>query len=485
MRPLAVLLLFAAPMLAQADDVLAEPRQIPLTRDEMKEFLEDMKDRTPRIPLLELTDEDRAILGDRADSYETRLRYHYTPAGETMRAEGPRTGTNQGTPGGQGRPGGGGSGFSFSAGSGREPDPNMSLDYGFKVELFWIVSRTNNCQYCLGHQESKLINAGLVEDQIAALDSDWLQFTPAEQAAFAFARKITFEPHNFGDADIVALRPYFTDLQILEMVFSTAGNNAINRWKEGTGVPQSRDGGIRIGRGDTPPAAEEEEHSYLTPTSPQYQAQITQVAPVVFTPAAGDLTTDTIFDRPPLESREEVEEALAACRERQPRLPLLDQDAARQVLGEEAPEGELPQWILLLTNFPRDGKNRILGQLQAEQEDAELSELMRAQASWIIARQDRAWYATGEAMNRLRELGQTDEQIFALDGDWSEFTPAERSLFTLAKNLSACPIVLTDAQVTEAVELTSPHEVVQLITYTTSRASFDRITEAAGLQLED
>jgi alkylhydroperoxidase family enzyme len=475
MRFLASLLLLVAPAAAWADDVLNEPRQIPLTRDEMKEFLEDMKDRTPRIPLPELTEEDIAALGDRANSYESRLRYHYTP----QRPDSGSSGT------GGPRSGGGGSGGGTFSGIGRDPDPNMSLDYGFKVELFWIVSRTNNCQYCLGHQESKLINAGLVENQIAALDSDWLQFTPAEQAAFAFARKITYEPHNFGEADIEALRPYFTDLQILEMVFSTAGNNAINRWKEGTGVPQSRDGGIRIGRGETPPAAEDEEHSYLTPTSPQFQAQITTVAPVVFTPAAGDLTTDTVCNRPPLESREEVEAALAACRERTPRLPLVSPETAREVLAEEAPDGDLPQWVLLLANFPRDGRSRIVSQYRAEQEEGQLSQLMKARAAWIIARQDRAWYATGDAMNRLRELGQTDEQIFALDGDWSEFTPGERSLFAVARNLAASPVVLTDAEVAEALDLTTPHEVVQLITYVTTRASFDRITEAAGLQLED
>jgi hypothetical protein len=104
--------------------------------------------------------------------------------------------------------------------------------------------------------------------------------------------------------------------------------------------------------------------------------------------------------------------------------------------------------------------------------------------SWIIGRQDRAWYAVGRAQKRLRELGQTDDQIYALDGDWQEFTPAERSLFTLARKLAATPVVLTDDDVSAALKLTGPREVVQLISYVTGRASFDRVTEAAGLQLE-
>ena len=104
--------------------------------------------------------------------------------------------------------------------------------------------------------------------------------------------------------------------------------------------------------------------------------------------------------------------------------------------------------------------------------------------SWIVARQDRAWYALGEARRRLRALGQSDEQIYQLDGDWEEFTPAERALFTVARQLAASPIVLTDAEVAEALKRTSPRDVVQLISYVTTRASFDRITEAAGLALE-
>jgi hypothetical protein len=58
-------------------------------------------------------------------------------------------------------------------------------------------------------------------------------------------------------------------------------------------------------------------------------------------------------------------------------------------------------------------------------------------------------------------------------------------LFTLASKLAATPIVLTDDDVAEAVQLAGPRDTVQLINYTTVRASFDRITEAAGLQLED
>ena len=93
-----------APTLPTADPVADAPRPVPLTRPEMKQALEDMKVRRPRIPLPELTAAEKA--GDREAGYEGRLRCLYLPPGE-----------------------GRGGGF----GLGREADPKMSLDYRFKT----------------------------------------------------------------------------------------------------------------------------------------------------------------------------------------------------------------------------------------------------------------------------------------------------------------------------------------------------------------
>jgi alkylhydroperoxidase family enzyme len=368
----------------------------------------------------------------------------------------------------------------------------MTLDYPFKTELFWIVSRTNNCQYCLGHQESKLLAAGLKEDEIAALDGDWAGFTPAQRAAFAFVRKITYEPHLLTDADVNGLRAYYTDLQILEMTLSVAGNNSINRWKEGVGVPQSLNGGgfgaRRAENGNAPapaPAPPERAaaHSYLTPTSEKFRETVTRVAPLLVDDTTGKPTRRTVSRRPALESRAEVEKALEACRRRSPRLPLVPEAEARAVVSSNFPEGPLPQWVRLLANFPRDGV-RLINGVRSNEEKGDLSPLLKARASWVIARQDRAWYATGQALRRLRDLGQTDDQVYALDGDWSELAPVDRALLVVARKLAASPVVLTDADVAEAVKLAGPRDVVQLINYTTGRASFDRITEVAGLSVE-
>lgn len=476
-----------------AENSDSQPRPIPLTRPEMKELLEDMKGRKPRIPLPELTEEEKERFGGRGGGYEGRLRSLYMPAGE-----GGFGGIGGGGIGGRppgGGPAGGGqnrrpAGGNPGGGFGGNADENMTLDYGFKTQLFWIVSRTNNCQYCLGHQESKLLGAGMTEDEIASLDSNWAAFSPKQQAAYAFARKFTFEPHHLSDADIDGLRPHFTDMQILEMILSMSWNNSINRWKEGVGVPQSAGGGNfgrrreggEAGGNAAPPAAEA--HSYRTPTAEKFQKVVTKVAPLTLDGKSSEPTRVTVCNRPPLESRSDVEAALAAAAKRKARLPLVAEAEAKKVLPEDWPAGHLSPWIRLLANFPREARRNIVSNRSAD-EKGDLSPLLKAQVSWIIARQDRAWYATGEAQSRLLKLNQSADQIYKLDGDWKEFTPAEQAMFTVARKLAASPVVLTDADVNEALKQTSPRDVVQLVSYVTGRAAFDRVTEAAGLPIEE
>ncbi len=322
------------------------------------------------------------------------------------------------------------------------------------------------------------------EEEIAALDGDWSEFSPARRAAFALARKLSYEPQRLGDADVDRLREYYKDLQILEMVLSTSGNNSINRWKEGIGVPQSKEGtGFMTWAAKPPPTDRPLPiKSFLTPTPEKYKDVVSKVAPVEADEKTGKPTHLTVSRRPAPESRAEAEKALEACRKRTPRLPLVDEARAREV-APDGTKGAVPQWVRLLANFPRDGKSRIVEQ-RTNDTKGDLTPLLKAQVSWIVARQDRAWYAAGQAKRRLHDLGQSDDQIYKLDGSWREFTPVEQAQFTLARDLAASPIVLTDDQVAEALKLTSPRDVTQLISYVTGRALFDRVTEAAGLQLE-
>ncbi len=196
------------PSLYAAD--LPGPKPIPATRPEAKAALERLKSREPRLPLPAPTDEERAEAQGREFGLVNngRMRNLYLPADLRSRT------------------------------TSRQKDPAMTLDYGFTVELFWIASRGNNCHYCLGHQETKLLTAGIEEPRIAALDADWSRFTAAERAAYALTRKLTLRPDQITDVDIAAVEKHYKPLQVLELVMLVARYNATNRWTDSLGIPQ-------------------------------------------------------------------------------------------------------------------------------------------------------------------------------------------------------------------------------------------------------
>lgn len=459
----------------------AEPdetaRPIPATRPEMKQLLEDMKARTVRLPLPELTAAEKEQLGERADDYESRLRYHYL-----IESEGSAFGSRPRTAGTSTSPGAAAAARDFR----RNADENMSLSYEFKTELFWIVSRTNNCQYCLGHQEQKLAAAGLSEDRIAALDLEWEAFTPAERAAYAWARKLTWSPNAVVDADIQALREHYTDLQILEMTLSIAGNNAINRWKEGTGVAQSQHGTRFFENASTKAPRETLPiDTFVTPTASKYQQKRSVVAALA-ADTNGTSTRAVVGAPPAIESRSQVESQLAAMQLRRARLPLASIEETRSAFGDAIVGKTPPAWMRLLANFPNESLRRIDSLLDAKVTEEDLSLLDRARVSWVVARQDRAWYAVAHAMQRLQELGETVDRVYALDsnqkdGDQSSLSDTERAILVMARKLATSPITLSDDEVADVVRLAGPRRATQLINFVTSRAYFDRVTEAAGL----
>ena len=416
----------AVPLAAQADAPSDEPKAVPATRPEIKEALEKLKHRTPRLPLPPVTEADRAAAGERSVVNNGRARALYLP--ESWR---PSRGQN---------------------------DPDMSLDYGFKTQLFWIVSRGNNCHYCLGHQEHKLAAVGMDDDTIAALDSDWSRFKPGEQAAMHLARNMTLEPHAIATADIDALRPYFTDPQIIELVYTIASYNSTNRWTDSLGLPQDhtfRDGPIH----------------FDTPTSAQFVSARSIAAP---TPR---------LKRPPLESEEEVQAALSAARQRQPRVALPREEAARRVMADVWSDSDMPQWVIALAQFPQTGSRQV-AMAKAIATEGDLEDLLKFQLARISARHNRAWYMLGNIDALLIKFGVSKEDLGKLDGSWDEFTPAEQEAFKFARKLTVNSWQITDADIARLRKHYNDRQVAQIVHGVCTANFFDRFTETLGLQLQ-
>ncbi len=81
--------------------------------------------------------------------------------------------------------------------AGAETSPKWERIFG--SSLFWVTTRAVKCPYCMGHCEMNWEVAGLSKDEIAERSrllsgDDWSSFPPAEQRAFAFARKLSESP---------------------------------------------------------------------------------------------------------------------------------------------------------------------------------------------------------------------------------------------------------------------------------------------------
>jgi len=353
----------------------------------------------------------------------------------------------------------------------------VTLDYGFKTRLFWIASRINNCQYCLGHQESKLLAVGMTDDDLARLDTDWSGFPENEQAAFALARKLTLAPGSLNDTDIDQCLAHFTGKEILEMALSVGGNNAINRWKEGIGVAQAGNGG----NSGWAQASADGVHSYLTPTADRFGTVASAVAILSSAKSSDDLAVTA--PPSPLPSAEQIAAGLATARSRSARLPLVAEPQAREILGALSPEGAMPHWMRLLAHFPVAGP-RMVKAFELTAASPGLSSVDQARIAWTVARRNRAWYALGLAEERLRALGADDAALADLAGDQSRLSAADRAVLVVADRLAASPVACTDADFETALEATTPGTMVQVVHAVAMDSLFDRFTEAAGLTLE-
>jgi AhpD family alkylhydroperoxidase len=451
--------------------------QVPVTRKDMKEALEGSKRNVPRLPLPPVTEEEKARAEEAAkkaaeggEATKTgrssglgggivnngRMRNYYLADYNVGRQPGTGQGQGQGRPQAAGP--GGGVGFS------REAEPGLSLGNAFQTQLFWVVSRANNCTYCMGHQEAKLTAAGLSDDDIAALDGNWSDFDAAKRAALVFTAKLTNAPHTLADTDIQALRAHYNDAQITEIILAVANFNAMNRWTGPLRIPQ------------------EERHVFLKPTSEKYASIASSVAPAADGSEKAGFVAPRVKRRPALESREAAESALEAARKRAPRIKLADASEARELLNGS--EGDaVPQWVRLLAVFPRSGAGRVASRVAA-QEKGSLDSRTKAIIAWVSARNDRAWYALGHAKQRLLALGFTEDQIYALDKPEQLESPLDRELVKFARKITLDPALVDDDDFARIRALLDDKKVAEVVYQITEAASFDRITEAAGLTLE-
>lgn len=101
------------------------------------------------------------------------------------------------------------------------------------IELvFQRVSLMNGCAFCVDMHWHDLLKGGEDPQRLNSL-STWREtslFTEREQAALAWAESLTdLHRTHVSDEDFAALRPHFTDAEIVDLSFAVTTINAWNR----------------------------------------------------------------------------------------------------------------------------------------------------------------------------------------------------------------------------------------------------------------
>ena len=399
---------------AAADDAVGS-KPVPSDRQQILDALEKLKQRTPRIPLpTEAKEAAPPASGALGVVNNGLMRNYYLPA--ELR----------------------------SGGFSRQTDPAMKLDNVFSTELFWIVSRVNNCHYCLGHQEAKLKTAGVLEQQLLELDTDWKLFPADRQAAFAFARKLTLAPHAISDEDIEGLRSHFADAQILEIAFLVGRYNSTNRWTDSLGIPQ-------------------EDHR-------DFKSELSTAS--LKTPSA--VAVHGFPARPIIDEMATWEAAYQKASQRVSRLPL--ENSIKDFHQTPA------NYERLLATFPVQGRQWI-DQIRSARTVGSLPADLKEKIAYVAARADNAWYMQHRARSALLKRGLSDKEIFHLTN--SADNKPDSTVLKFVFKLTANPQTISDADVAELLKSYSPAQVAEIVYHVGVAAFLDRVSETAGLGWKD
>ena len=96
-----------------------------------------------------------------------------------------------------------------------------------------VVSKLNECSYCVSHHTPRLVDHGFLPDAVARiLDPDVPGFDEVDLLVRDYAVQVTTNPQRIRDQVFVALRKHFSEEQIVELTLRTALCGFSNRFND-------------------------------------------------------------------------------------------------------------------------------------------------------------------------------------------------------------------------------------------------------------
>ncbi|GIW90800.1 MAG: hypothetical protein KatS3mg109_1232 [Pirellulaceae bacterium] len=186
--------------------------------------------------------------------------------------------------------------------------------------------------------------------------------------------------------------------------------------------------------------------------------------------------------RPEWPAAAEVRRAWERARRRTIRIPLEVPTAGEALLTEYWPTGQAPHWAKALSMLPAVAESQIQ-QWEGVHQASKLSAQAKAWVAWVTARENRAWYASWHAFQRLRQMDYPEERI--LDHTTQEELEAVPApILEFARRLTSEPYAIGDDDIARLRQLLSDHQIAELVYVTATCNAFDRWTECLALPIE-
>ena len=96
-----------------------------------------------------------------------------------------------------------------------------------------VVSKLNECTYCVAHHAPRLIDQGLNAETISSiLEPDCPGLDEVDRLVRDYAIQVTEKPQNIRDGIFDSLRKHFSEAQIVELTLRTALCGFFNRFND-------------------------------------------------------------------------------------------------------------------------------------------------------------------------------------------------------------------------------------------------------------
>ena len=96
-----------------------------------------------------------------------------------------------------------------------------------------VVSKLNECAYCVAHHTPRLVDEGLAPETVAnILDDEVPGLDDVDMLVRDYAAQVTTNPQRLRDAMFERLRQHFSEEQIVELTLRTALCGFFNRFND-------------------------------------------------------------------------------------------------------------------------------------------------------------------------------------------------------------------------------------------------------------